>query len=90
MLENIPRFPPTATEEQSSNSTATVNCNWQEADALVSSLSDVINPDPAWRPWYCKRFMALPRAEVLKRASIAKADGRNPRRYFSLLLKNAR
>lgn len=81
--------PPTATGEQSSNPTATDNCNWQDADALVGMLSDVINPDPAWRPWYCKRFMALTREEVLKRASIARADGKDRRRYFSILLKQS-
>lgn len=89
MLENIQKFPSTATGKQSFNPTATDNCNWSDADALLSALSDVVNADPRWRPWYCKRFMSMTRDEVLKRASIARADGKDRKRYFSLLLKQS-
>lgn len=56
-------------------------------DSLFEELSDLTNPQ--FRGWYCKMFYKLGRAEVLKIASIAKADGKDPKRLFSMLLKKA-
>ncbi len=57
-------------------------------DQLYEQLSDVINADLKWRPWYCKQFYRLGRSRTLQLAAIAKADAKvDPKRYFSKLLK---
>jgi len=56
-----------------------------ENDFLFEELSDLCSKD--FRGWYCKLFYKLGREKVLKLASIARADGKNPPRYFSYLLK---
>lgn len=62
------------------------NCTTGEViDNLIVELSDLTNPQ--FQAWYAKRFYALGKDEVLKRASIARADGLEPRKLFSKLLK---
>lgn len=57
-----------------------------EADHLVEALPDLVNQQ--FRAWYCQRFYALGKDEVLRLASIARADGKNPAKLFSYMLKN--
>lgn len=59
--------------------------NWYENDFLFKELSDLVNP--TFKAWYCKRFYALGKERTLQLASIARADGKEPRRLFSRLLK---
>lgn len=54
-------------------------------DNLIVELQDLINPN--FKAWYAKRFYALGKDEVLKRASLARADGFDKRKYFSVLIK---
>lgn len=56
-------------------------------DHLYEMLGDVVDTDPNWRKWYCREFYRLGKDRVLQLAAIARADGKNPRRYFSHLLK---
>jgi hypothetical protein len=62
-------------------------------DHLYDQLDEFINKevDPVtgrnWKDWYLKVFYKLGKDEVLKIASIAKADGKDKKRYFSKLLK---
>lgn len=61
--------------------TATV----REIDQLLIEYSDLINP--SFKAWYCKRFSALGIDNVHKYASQARADGRQPSKLFSFLIK---
>jgi hypothetical protein len=54
-------------------------------DYLYEQLSDLVNQQ--FRAWYCKEFYRLGKDKVLQLASIARADGRQPARLFSLLIK---
>lgn len=56
-------------------------------DVLFVELSDLTNP--MFKAWYMKAFYLLGKDEVLKLASIAKADGKDKKKYFSKLLKTA-
>lgn len=56
-----------------------------EADALFEDLSDLTNIE--FKRWYCKRFYELGKDRVLVLAGQAKADGGNPKKLFSYLLK---
>lgn len=56
-----------------------------DADELFDQLSELVNP--AYRAWYCKMFYKLGKDRVLHLASVARSDGKNPRAYFSKLLK---
>ena len=56
-------------------------------DHLFNQLSDLVNE--TWRGWYMKRFYALGTKRVLQIASIARADGKNPAKLFSKMLKDA-
>jgi membrane-bound lytic murein transglycosylase MltF len=53
-------------------------------DFLLEELSDLTNDN--FRAWYCSKFYKLGKDRVLELASIARADGKNPSRYFSYLL----
>jgi hypothetical protein len=64
----------------------TTDTNCYEADHLFNQLTDLVNPQ--FRAWYCKRFYALGKDRVLILASQARADGRDPRKLFSTLIKN--
>lgn len=63
-----------------------INC--YDNDVLFNELTDLVNPQ--FRAWYCKQFYRLGKTKVLELASTAKADGRDPRKLFSTLLKNAK
>lgn len=56
-------------------------------DVLFANLGDLTNQ--TFKAWYMKAFYALGKDEILKIASIARADGKDKRRYFSKLLKEA-
>ena len=53
-------------------------------DHLLEELSDLTNDN--FRAWYCSKFYKLGKDEVLRLASIARADGKNKQKYFSYLL----
>lgn len=71
-----------ATGESFLTSTATDPNKW---DTLYEELGDLVNDQ--FRAWYCKSFCQLGEGTIRKLASIARADGINPRKYFSLLIK---
>lgn len=64
-------------------------------DVLYEDLGDLINHEVdkvtgrSWRDWYMRTFYKLGKDEVLRLASIARADGKHKKRYFSKLLKDA-
>ena len=55
-----------------------------DCDYLADDLSALI--DDGYRKWFIKRFFLLGKEEVLKLASIAYADGANPKRLFIFLV----
>lgn len=58
-------------------------------DHLFEQLSDLVNVQ--FRAWYCRQFYRLGRDQVLRLASVARADAkRDSRKYFSVLLKNCK
>ena len=61
--------------------------NKYDNDLLFDELSDLVNP--SFRAWYCKQFYKLGNQRVLQLASQARADGKNPKKLFSHLLKRA-
>lgn len=52
-------------------------------------LEEVINRDLNYKGWYMRMFWRLGKDEVLKLAAIARADGRDKKRYFSKLLRES-
>ena len=56
-----------------------------EADALFDQYQDLVNAE--FRKWYCKMFYKIGAERVVQLASLARADGKNPRKYFSYLLR---
>jgi len=56
-----------------------------EVDYLFNELKDLVNQK--FRAWYISRFYTLGKEKVLRLASIARADGKDPQKYFSHLLK---
>lgn len=54
-------------------------------DVLFNDLHDLTNQQ--FKGWYMKAFYKLGKDEVLKLASVARADGKDKARYFSKLLK---
>lgn len=58
-----------------------------ENDELYEQLSDLVTGQ--FRPWFCKHFYRLGRERVLQLAAVAKADGKDPKKYFCKLLKEA-
>jgi hypothetical protein len=59
--------------------------NWYDNDYLYSQLSDLVNPQ--YKAWYCKQFYRIGKAKVLELASVARNDGKQPAKLFSILLK---
>ncbi len=76
-----------STGENNLNQLTTVNCTVREADYLFTYLEPLVNHQ--FKPWYCKQFYRLGKTRVMEIAALAKADGREPAKLFSLLLKNA-
>lgn len=56
-------------------------------DHLFGMFPDLVNP--TFKAWYCKVFYKLGKDLVLRLASEARADGKDKRKYFSVLLKKA-
>ncbi len=56
-------------------------------DYLFESLSELVNTQ--FKAWYCKHFYRLGKTKVMEIAALAKADGKEPKKLFSFLLKNA-
>lgn len=54
-------------------------------DQLFDMLPDLVNQQ--FRAWYCERFYALGHQRVLELASVARSDGKEPRKLFSFLIK---
>lgn len=69
------------------NQLATDNCTFKEANELLKILSDLVNTQ--FKRWYCKQFYRLGRTRVMEIAALAHADGKDPQKLFSFLLKNA-
>jgi hypothetical protein len=65
----------------------TDNCTVDEADQLFSLLPELVNQK--FKAWYCKQFYKMNRTKVMELAALATADGKDPRKLFSFLLKNA-
>ena len=65
----------------------TDNCNAQEADQIFEMLPELVNQQ--YKAWYCRELYRLPRTKIIELASLAQADGSDPRRLFSFLLKRA-
>lgn len=63
------------------------NCykNKYDNDFLYEQLQELCCP--TYKAWYCREFYRLGRDKVLQLASIAKADGNEPAKYFSRLIK---
>lgn len=76
----------TATENNLVIPTATEQLSIKEQDILYSMLSDLTND--LFKAWYCTTFKRLGREKTMNLASLARADGKDPRKYFSYLLKN--
>ncbi len=67
--------------------TDTTDINCYDNDYLYMELSDLVNPQ--FKSWYMKCFYKLGKDRVLTLAAQARADGKQPRKLFSLLLKQA-
>lgn len=67
------------------NSNNVSNSKDYDNDVLYQELSDLVNP--SFRAWYCKKFYQLGKDKTLELASIARADGREPKKLFSYLLR---
>lgn len=65
----------------------TTDTNWYDNDHLFDQLGDLVNP--TFRAWYCKHFYRLGKIKVLELAAVARSDGKQPAKLFSLLLKRA-
>ena len=57
----------------------------EKIDMLLEECKDVINPD--YKKWFAKAFQTMEANQVLKLASQAKADGRDPERLFCYLIR---
>lgn len=66
---------------------STDNCTVEEADELFKLLPNLVNPQ--FKAWYCKQFYRRSRTKVMELAALAQADGRDPRKLFSFLLKHS-
>ena len=65
----------------------TDNCTVVEADELFKLLPDLVNPQ--FKAWYCKQFYRRNKTKVMELAALATADGKDPRKLFSFLLKQS-
>lgn len=78
-----------ATVLKSFKPTATVKTlDLEASNKLYMELSDLVNEN--FKLWYLKMFNRLGYQQVLHLASQARADGKNPRKLFSFLLKGSR
>lgn len=58
-------------------------------DYLYEDMKSKNLVNDSFKGWYMKAFYKLGKAEVHRLAALAKADGKQPARYFSYLLKKA-
>lgn len=67
----------------------TDNCQLttEEVDLLLNEMSSLISEQ--FKPWYALTFRTLGKEKVYELASVAKADGKNPARLFSYLIKKS-
>jgi membrane-bound lytic murein transglycosylase MltF len=79
----INRFKPTDTNGINRNESSSK----YENDVLYEQLPDLVNDQ--YRAWFCKHFYRLGREKVLQLASVARADGHDPAKYFCRLLKQS-
>lgn len=63
---------------------ATTGSKYFEIDLLYEDLNDLVNDK--FKAWYCQVFYKLGRDKVLRLASEARADGKDPVKLFSHLL----
>lgn len=62
---------------------------YKTTDLVLVEAGDVINPDPNYYKWYCRKAFRLGPERFLQLASVARADGKDPKRLFTyLLVKN--
>jgi hypothetical protein len=61
------------------------NLKVYEVDNIYNQLPDLVNHK--FRAWYVSRFYDLGKDQVFRLASLARADGKNPQKLFSYLLK---
>lgn len=61
------------------------NCSTKQVNILLKDCADLISP--AYKDWYARTFYQLPAEVVQSLASQARADGREPAKLFSHLLK---
>ena len=54
-------------------------------DKLLEICSDII--DSRYKPWFAKRFYAVDKDSVLRAASIARKEGKNPQKHFADMVK---
>ncbi len=59
--------------------------NSQLVDAMLEDYAHLI--DASYAKWFARRFQYMSADEVAKCASEAKADGKDPKRLFSFLIK---
>lgn len=77
------KFIPTDTTDTNTN----VYTQTHDNDILFNQLSDLVNNQ--FRAWYCRQFYKLGTQRVLQIASVARADGKQPAKLFSKMLKDA-
>lgn len=63
------------------------NCSTNEVNILLKDCADLISP--TYKDWYARTFYKFPPLIIQSLASQARADGKNPPRLFSYLLKRA-
>ena len=59
---------------------------YYDVDKLYEQLSDLVNDK--FKRWYCKQFYSLGIERTLELASLARSDGKDPKRLFSHLIKS--
>lgn len=62
-----------------------INNRIYDNDMLYQELESLVNPE--FKAWYMKAFYILEKDRVREIAAIAKADGKQPKKLFSYLLK---
>lgn len=76
------------------NSLNNYNISYRTTDLVIIEAGNVINPNPNYRKWYCRKAYKLGRQKFLDLASTARADNDyekypTPQKLFTHLLNNA-
>jgi hypothetical protein len=69
------------------NPTDTTTDTKYDNDYLFEQLNDLVNEK--FKSWYCGQFYRLGKDTVLKLASVARSDGKQPQKLFSYLIKKS-